>query len=236
MDAPVPPPFFQGALPGSAGTRGAEGEPGKAPSQNLGTSSPVNGEGQPGNLTPPAPAWGGSVPRPLADPRGEFAPLRHRVRQARLVAWTEVEVFADVDRGVIMPAAVARLASGPSRMEERVGGGPPVCRRRRRMDQWWRRSAASRSSTRGSSTGPPRASQRQGRRRQSAALRIDRRFFRRFDPVESGLDENRRGRPNGWRTACARGAASSSSLMHRPRRHVSPWRAKCGAKGPRRRL
>ena len=99
MDAPVPPPFFQGALPGSAGTRGAEGEPGKAPLQNLGTSSPVNGEGQPGNLTPPAPAWGGSVPRPLADPRGEFAPLRHRVRQARLVAWTAVEVFADVDRG-----------------------------------------------------------------------------------------------------------------------------------------
>ena len=86
MDAPVPPPFFQGALPGSSETRGAEGEPGKAPLQNLGTSSPVNGEGQPGNLTPPAPAWGGSVPRPLADPRGEFAPLRHRVRQARPVA------------------------------------------------------------------------------------------------------------------------------------------------------
>ena len=86
MDAPCTSAFFRGALPGSAGARSAEGKPGRAPLQNLGTSSPVDGEGQPANLTSTAPASGGPVPRPLADPRGEFAPRRYRVRRARSVA------------------------------------------------------------------------------------------------------------------------------------------------------
>ena len=67
-----------------------EGKPGRAPLQNLGTSSPVDGEGQPGNLTPPAPTWGGPVPRPLADPVGSsrragtgFGERGYRFKQAR---------------------------------------------------------------------------------------------------------------------------------------------------------
>ena len=91
--------FFPGRSPrfGRSAQRG--GQTGESAVAKPGNFVPGGRRGPTGQPYAPAPAWGGSVPRPLADPRGEFAPRRYRVRRARLVAWTEVEAFVGVGVG-----------------------------------------------------------------------------------------------------------------------------------------
>ena len=90
--------FFPGRSPrsGRSAQRGGQtGESAVAKPRNF----VPGGRRGPANLTPPAPAWGGPVPRPLADPHGEFALLSAGVGRAGLTAWTEVEVFVGVGVG-----------------------------------------------------------------------------------------------------------------------------------------
>ena len=83
---------MRGALPDSPSALRAPAEPGRAPPFEFGNF--ILGGGRAGREQPPSSAWGGHVPRPLAAPRGEFAPRRGSASIAAACgsSMTEVEV------------------------------------------------------------------------------------------------------------------------------------------------